>query len=118
MEVGDDLDANTKAAPTLGLAGRYVIRRELGRGMMGVVYELEAPASRTIVAIKVREGHVEKLLEVEPGRHEVRVEVRWEDQHRVGTQLVDVAAGSTGLLEVQVARLTKELTLEWSRLAD
>ncbi len=85
-----------------------------------LVYEtkLQAAVSKTIVAIKVYEGHVEKLLDVEPGRHEVRVEVSWEDQHRVGTQLVDVAAGSTGLLEVRVARLTKELTLEWSRLAD
>jgi hypothetical protein len=85
-----------------------------------LVYEtkLQAAVSKTIVAIKVYEGHLEKLLDVEPGRHEVRVEVSWEDQHRVGTQLVDAAAGSTGLLEVRVARLTKELTLEWSRLAD
>ena len=42
----------------------------------------------------------------------------WDDQHRVGTRLVDVAAGSTGLLEVKVARLTNNLSLEWSRLAD
>ena len=85
-----------------------------------LVYEtkLQASASKTIVAIKVREGRLEKLLDVEPGRHEVRLEVSWDDQHRVGTRLVDVAAGATGLLEVKVARLTNNLSLEWSRLAD
>ncbi len=85
-----------------------------------LVYEtkLKASGSRKIVAIKVREGRLEQVLDVAPGRHEVRVEVSWEDQHRVGTQLVDVARNSTGLLEVRVSRLTKDLALEWSRLAD
>ncbi len=85
-----------------------------------LVYEtkLRASESRKIVAIKVREGRLEQLLDVTPGRHEVRVEVSWEDQSRVGTQIVDVAPGATGLLEVRVGRLTKDLTLEWSRLAN
>ncbi len=80
--------------------------------------KLKASASRKIVAIKVREGRLEQLLDVEPGRHEVRVEVSWDDQHRVGTEIVDVAPAATGLLEIRVGRLTKDLTLEWSRLAD
>ena len=85
-----------------------------------LVYEtkLRASASKTIVAIKVREGRLEKVLDVAPGRHEVRLEVSWEDQHRVGSQVIDVAAGATGLLEVRVGRVTKDLSLEWSRLAD
>jgi hypothetical protein len=84
-----------------------------------LVYEakLQAPVSKKIVAFKVREGRVETLLDVEPGPHQVRVEVTWDQDRRVGTKVVDVAAGSTGLLEVRVGRMSKDLSLSWSRLA-
>jgi len=84
-----------------------------------LVYEmkLQAPVSKKVVGVKVREGHAEKLLDLEPGRHEVRVEVTWEQDRRVSTKVVDVASGSTGLLEVRVGRMSKDLRLEWSRLA-
>jgi hypothetical protein len=84
-----------------------------------LVYEtkLQASASKKIVAFKVREGRVETLLGVEPGPHQVRVEVRWDQDRRVGTKVIDVAAASTGLLEVRVGRMSKDLSLSWSRLA-
>jgi serine/threonine-protein kinase len=84
-----------------------------------LVYEvkLQAPVSKKVVAFKVREGRAEKVLDLEPGRHEVRVEVTWEQDRRVSTKVVDVASGSTGLLEVRVGRMSKDLRLEWSRLA-
>jgi hypothetical protein len=31
--------------------------------------------------------------------------------------VVDVASGSTGLLEARVGRMSKDLSLSWSRLA-
>jgi eukaryotic-like serine/threonine-protein kinase len=79
--------------------------------------KLQAPVSKRVVGVKVREGRAEKLLDLEPGRHEVRVEVTWEQDRRVSTKVVDVASGSTGLLEVRVGRMSKDLRLEWSRLA-
>ena len=84
-----------------------------------LVYEmkLQAPVSKRVVGVKVREGRAEKLLDLEPGRHEVRVEVTWEQDRRVSTKVVDVASGSTGLLEIRVGRMSKDLKLEWSRLA-
>jgi len=84
-----------------------------------LVYEtkLQAPLSKKIVAFKVREGRAETLLEVEPGPHEVRVEVTWDQERRVSTKVVDVARGSTGLLEARVGRMSKDLSLVWSRLA-
>lgn len=84
-----------------------------------LVYDtkLQATGSRRIVAFKVREGRVEKLLDVEPGPHEVRVEVTWDQGRRASTKVVDVASGSTGLLEVRVGRMSKDLNLSWSRLA-
>jgi hypothetical protein len=84
-----------------------------------LVYEtkLQAAVSRRIVALKLREGRVETLLDVEPGPHEVRVEVTWDQGNRASTKVVDVASGSTGLLEVRVGRISKDLSLSWSRLA-
>jgi serine/threonine-protein kinase len=84
-----------------------------------LVYEmkLQAPVSKKVVGVKVREGHAETLLDLEPGRHEVKVEVTWEQDRRVSTKVVDVAPASTGLLEVRVGRMSKDLKLEWSRLA-
>ena len=84
-----------------------------------LVYEtkLQATGSRRIVAFKVREGRVEKLLDVEPGPHEVRIEVTWDQGRRASAKVVDVASGSTGLLEVRVGRMSKDLSLSWSRLA-
>ena len=83
-----------------------------------LVYEtkLQAPVSKKGV-FKVREGRAEKMLDLEPGRHEVRVEVTWEQDRRVSTKVVDVAPAATGLLEIRVGRMSKDLKLEWSRLA-
>jgi serine/threonine-protein kinase len=79
--------------------------------------KLQASQSRRIVAFKVREGRAEELLDVEPGPHEVRVEVTWEQSRRTSTKVINVAPGSTGLLEARVGRMTKDLSLSWSRLA-
>ena len=79
--------------------------------------KLQAQGSKRIVAFKVREGRAEELLDVEPGPHEVRVEVTWDQNRRERTKVVDVAAGSTGLLEVRMGRMSKDLSLSWSRLA-
>jgi hypothetical protein len=123
-------DANEGAAATSSSeAARSRIRLsaehpfENGRLIVWIdgvlVYEtkLQATASKRIVAFKVREGHVETVLDVEPGPHEARVEVTWDQNRRVDTKLIDVASGSTGLLEVRVGRVSKDLSLSWSRLA-
>ena len=34
----------------------------------------------------------------------------WDQNRRVSTKVVDVASGSTGLLEVRVGRMSKDLT--------
>jgi serine/threonine-protein kinase len=79
--------------------------------------KLQAQGSKRIVAFKVREGRAETLLDVEPGPHEVRVEVTWQQGRSQGTKVIDVAPRSTGLLEVRVGRMSKDVGFEWSRLA-
>jgi hypothetical protein len=59
-------------------------------------------------------GRLEKVLDVRPGRHEVKVEVSWDEKRRLETQIVDVAPERTGLLSVRLGGLTKGLGLEWT----
>ena len=86
-------------------------------GVLGHEAKLQATGSRRIVGIKVREGRAETLLDVVPGPHEVRVEVTWDQGRSASKKVVDVAQRSTGLLEVRVGRMSKEVSLTWSRLA-
>jgi len=86
-------------------------------GVLAFEAKLRAPVARKIVGIKVRDGRLEQLVDVGPGPHEVRVEVAWDQERRVATKVADTAAGSTGLLEVRVGRISKDLSLQWSRLA-
>ncbi|HXY38758.1 MAG TPA: serine/threonine-protein kinase [Vicinamibacteria bacterium] len=86
-------------------------------GALAFETKLQAATSKKVVALTFRSGHLDTLLDITPGRHEVRVEVRWDGGRRVASTVADAAAGSTGLLEVRLGRMTKELRLSWSRLA-
>jgi len=59
-------------------------------------------------------ARLERVLDVDPGRHEVRVEVSWDEKRRLETQIVDVAPETTGLLSVRLGGLIKGLGLEWT----
>ena len=59
-------------------------------------------------------GRLERILDIDPGRHEVKVEVSWDEKRRLETQIVDVAPGTTGLLSVRLGGLIKGLGLEWT----
>jgi serine/threonine-protein kinase len=85
-------------------------------GVLVLEAKLQAPVAKKIVAIKVRDGRLDRVIDVEPGRHEVRVEITWDQERRTATRLADIAAGATGLLDVRVGRMSKDLTVEWSRL--
>ena len=59
-------------------------------------------------------GRLETAIDVAAGRHEVRVEVSWDDKRRLETQIVDVAPETTGLLAVRLGGLIKGLGLHWT----
>jgi len=59
-------------------------------------------------------GRLERVLDVDPGRHEVKVEVSWDEKRRLETQIVDVAPETTGRLSVRLGGLIKGLGLEWT----
>jgi hypothetical protein len=76
-------------------------------GALAYEEKLRKSVSKTVV----------KVVDVEPGVHEVRIEIRWGDTRRNGARYVDVAPGATGLLEARIVGMGKTLVLEWSRLA-
>ena len=59
-------------------------------------------------------GRLERVLDVDPGRHEVKVEVSWDEKRRLERQVVDVAPKTTCLLSVRLGGLIKGLGLEWT----
>jgi serine/threonine-protein kinase len=75
---------------------------------------LRAEVAKKILGVTLREGRAEKPVEVDPGRHEVRVEVGWDGNRRVKTSLIDVPPDSTGLLKIRLARGGKDLTIDWT----
>jgi hypothetical protein len=75
--------------------------------------ELEARVMKKVVVTKVREGRLEHTLDLEPGKHQLRVEVAWEDNRRVETILGRLDADATHQLAVRVGGITKALALEW-----
>ena len=74
---------------------------------------LDSQVTKKIVAIKLRKGGLEEVLEITPGKHEVRVQVAWEDHLKEETLSGAFNSGSTRHLEIRIGRLRKNLSLEW-----
>jgi serine/threonine-protein kinase len=79
---------------------------------------LDSRVTRKVAALKLRKGSVEETLEMSPGRHEVKVQVAWEDN--VKTQYISghFSPGSTRRLSAKLGAglgglVKKDLKLEW-----
>jgi len=91
--------------------GRMVVWLD---GVVALETKLHAEVAKKLVALKTHKGRFENTLDVEPGRHEIKVEVSWNESRRTETQIADVKDGQTGLLSVHVGGLTSDLSLAWS----
>jgi hypothetical protein len=65
------------------------------------------------LVFKVRRGNVMELMDVSPGTHEVRVQVKWEDNEKTERISGIFKAGVTKRLEASLGRLRKNLSLDW-----
>jgi hypothetical protein len=74
---------------------------------------LTGRVTQNIAGLKLRKGGMEKLIEVAPGRHEVKVEVAWDDNLKSEAISGSFEAGSTRHLEIRVGGLIKNLSVEW-----
>jgi hypothetical protein len=54
-----------------------------------------------------------ELMDVSPGTHEVRVQVKWEDNEKTERISGIFKAGVTKRLEASLGRLRKNLSLDW-----
>lgn len=74
---------------------------------------LDGRVNKKILTLKLRKGRVTERLELSPGRHQIRVQVLWDDNERTETITGTFTAGMTRRLEIRLGRLRKDLTLDW-----
>jgi hypothetical protein len=65
------------------------------------------------LVFKMHEGSFRDDFEVPPGLHEVRVEVRWDDNMRTQRIVLNFPPGATRRLEASLGRIRRDLNLEW-----
>jgi eukaryotic-like serine/threonine-protein kinase len=62
---------------------------------------------------KMHEGTFQNVLEIQPGLHEIRLEVQWDDNVRTERIVGSFASGATRTLEASLGRIRRDLSLEW-----
>jgi len=76
--------------------------------------ELDSRISKRILVLRSRKGNVEQTLDVPPGRHEIRVQVAWDDNVKNSQIWGNFTSGSTRRLSARIGGLIKkDLSLEW-----
>jgi hypothetical protein len=80
--------------------------------------DLQGRVTKKIVALKIRKGHLEQTIEVPPGRHEIRVQVAWDDNVKTSSIWAKFLPGSTRRLSAKLGMgigglVKKDLKLEW-----
>ncbi len=75
--------------------------------------KLEGRVSKRILSFKLRKGSLDQMLEVEPGRHKLRVTVSWDDNSKSAWLSGTFLPGEKRTLEVSQNLITKDLSLDW-----
>lgn len=75
--------------------------------------EIRAQQAKKIVAVTIREGRYTNTLLVPAGKHEIRVEVDWDDNRRVLNTFANFTKGTARTLDLELVRLTRELEGRW-----
>ncbi|HEX9185578.1 MAG TPA: serine/threonine-protein kinase [Vicinamibacteria bacterium] len=75
--------------------------------------DLAGQRRRKALVFKSHSGSFREDLEVPPGLHEIRVEVRWEDKVKKERIVGRFQSGSTLHLEASLGRIRRDLNLEW-----
>jgi len=65
------------------------------------------------LVFKMHEGTFRDELDVQPGLHEVRLEVRWDDNVKTERIVGSFQSGATRTLEASLGRIRRDLNLEW-----
>jgi serine/threonine-protein kinase len=120
---GGPLDPAAPPASQPEPAGRLRIDFEhpLQRGTLRIFVDeelaleerLSGQRRKKALVFPMHEGTLREELEVKPGLHEVRVEVLWDENVRRERIVGTFRPGYTRRLEASLARIGRDLTLEW-----
>jgi hypothetical protein len=80
---------------------------------MQVEERLRGQQRTKALLFKMHEGTFQNVLEVQPGLHEIRLEVRWDDNVKTERIVGSFASGATRTLEASLGRIRRDLSLEW-----
>jgi hypothetical protein len=75
--------------------------------------DFDGRVTHKILSFELRKGLVQQRLALAPGRHSVRVAVRWEDNNKTARISGVFHAGLTRKLDVDVSRIGGKLSLAW-----
>jgi hypothetical protein len=75
--------------------------------------DFDAQETKKIFAFTVRKGVVQEVVPLPAGAHEVRVQVRWDDNVRTASIEGTFEPGATRRLDVGVGRIGGKLSLRW-----
>jgi hypothetical protein len=69
--------------------------------------------TKKILSLQIRKGSVDEVVAVKPGRHDVKVQVQWDDNTRTDSIAGTFRPGATRTLEIRILRVVNVMTLGW-----
>jgi serine/threonine-protein kinase len=75
--------------------------------------DFDAQETKKILAFTVRKGFLQEVVPLAPGDHEVKVQVKWDDNVRTASIAGTFEPGATRRLDVGVGRIGGKLSLRW-----
>jgi hypothetical protein len=75
--------------------------------------DFDGRVTRRILSFELRKGLVQQRLALAPGRHSVRVTVRWDDNTKTARISAVFRPGVSRTLDVDVSRIGGKLSLAW-----
>ena len=79
----------------------------------GITEERLNGQRRKTLGLNLYEGRYQDEFQVAPGLHEVRVEVRWDENVRRERIVGNFRPGATRTVEAKLGRIRRDLSLEW-----
>jgi serine/threonine-protein kinase len=74
---------------------------------------LDARVTKKILFFNFRKGVVQEMLKVSPGKHDLRVQVKWDDNVETRRISGTFRPGATRHLEIGISRLGGDLSVAW-----
>jgi hypothetical protein len=75
--------------------------------------DFDGRVTRKLLSLELHKGSVQQRLTLIPGRHDVRVDVRWDDNSKSARISGVFRPGASRKLDVQVSRIGGKLSLAW-----